>query len=385
MFATILQQNPALQLTLAIFSFVLGSCVGSFLNVVIYRLPNRMSVSNPKRSFCPSCKYQIPYWHNIPIFSWLFLRGRCANCGSGISPRYFFVEVLTGFLFLITFLWFRDTPWVVMPYWIFLSIALSATYIDFDHYEIPDQLSLGGTAAGLVCSVVFPWLLVPNEGRLVNLMWSGVGALSGAAIVWVIVELGKIFFGRLKLEFAESTDFKISQADEESEPILDVGGKQYGWFDFIFSRESDKLKITCQALDLGTTTHGPGELVLKVNSLQFTPAGGGEVVKHDTLENVPLIAGKTTKLIVPREAMGLGDVKFMAAVGAFLGWKGVLFTLLAGSVAGAAVAMILILFRKREWAGRIPFGPYLALGAAVFMFVGGDVIRWYWTLSFPVQ
>src|SRR5688572_26782492 len=89
----------------AIFVFAFGCCVGSYLNVVIYRLPLGMKTSEPRRSFCPSCKYQIPMWHNIPIISWLVLRGKCANCKQAISPRYPFVELLTGLLFVVAFLY----------------------------------------------------------------------------------------------------------------------------------------------------------------------------------------------------------------------------------------------------------------------------------------
>ena len=84
----------------AAFAFILGSAIGSFLNVCIYRMPLDLSVNEPKRSFCPSCKYQIPWYRNLPLISWLALRGKCANCGTKISFRYFGVELLTGLLFL---------------------------------------------------------------------------------------------------------------------------------------------------------------------------------------------------------------------------------------------------------------------------------------------
>src|SRR5215218_10440654 len=91
---------PAFDLLFSTFAFLLGSSIGSFLNVCIYRMPRDLSVNDPKRSFCPRCEYQIPFHHNIPLFSWLILRGKCANCRAPISFRYFGVELLTGLLFL---------------------------------------------------------------------------------------------------------------------------------------------------------------------------------------------------------------------------------------------------------------------------------------------
>src|SRR6478609_1272181 len=103
------------------FAFAFGCCVGSYLNVVIYRLPiPGLSTSKPRRSFCPSCKYQIPMWQNIPIFSWILLRGKCANCKQPISPRYLFVELLTGLLFVASFLLFQWN-WNLLAAWTFIS------------------------------------------------------------------------------------------------------------------------------------------------------------------------------------------------------------------------------------------------------------------------
>ena len=86
---------------LAIVSFIIGSCIGSFLNVVIYRLPRNLSVNQPRRSFCPNCNYKIPVYLNIPIISWIILRGKCKNCSAKVSIQYLIVEVITGILFLL--------------------------------------------------------------------------------------------------------------------------------------------------------------------------------------------------------------------------------------------------------------------------------------------
>ncbi len=381
-------------LTLAVAAFVLGACVGSFLNVVIYRLPLGLSVADPKRSFCPSCRYQIPMWHNIPLVSWLLLKGKCANCGSGISPRYLLVELLTAVLFLITFLWFRDQVWLVIPMWIFLSLCVAATYIDFDHMIIPDQITLGGMVAGVLCSVIFPSMIVTTVGesklapwlpeflsslRWVNLIESLVGAALGLLLVWLVVRLGKLLFGRLHYKFKEPSPWEIGQPEGEPEPIITLGGDKLLWTD-VFFRPTDRLRLTCQELSLNDEPRGPGLLTLSEGTVHWKPEQGDAETRP--LEGVRHLSGLTTQAVVPREAMGLGDVKFMGLVGAFLGWKGILFTLFAASILGSLVAMVMIVLRRREWAARIPFGPYLALGATLWIFFGPAFIQWYWTLTF---
>src|SRR3712207_2766832 len=139
------------------FAFLLGAAVGSFLNVVIYRLPLDLSVNDPKRSFCPSCKRQIPWHQNLPLISWLHLRGRCPNCGSRIAFRYFAVELLTALMFLAVW---RCFPWqVAIAYFILVSLLIAATFIDFEHFIIPDEITLGGVAAGVVASFLVPELM----------------------------------------------------------------------------------------------------------------------------------------------------------------------------------------------------------------------------------
>src|SRR3954447_11804590 len=115
------------------FAFILGASIGSFLNVCIYGMPRDLSVNEPRRSFCPSCKYQIPWWRNLPLISWLTLRGKCANCGAPISFCYFGVELLTGLLFLGVWLHVSPGAWVLaLPYWVLVSLLVVATFIDFE-------------------------------------------------------------------------------------------------------------------------------------------------------------------------------------------------------------------------------------------------------------
>src|SRR6516164_4408846 len=143
--------------------FALGCIVGSFLNVCIHRMPLGMSVVTPP-SHCPHCRYSIPWWLNIPLVTWMALRGQCRNCGAPISPRYFIVELLTGAAFLGCWLHFGDRlhPFPSMPvalvYCVFLAGLICATFIDFEHFIIPDEITLGGIVVGVVASVALPSL-----------------------------------------------------------------------------------------------------------------------------------------------------------------------------------------------------------------------------------
>src|SRR4029450_13791110 len=144
------------------FAFILGAAVGSFLNVCIYRLPVDLSVNKPRRSFCPACKAPIPWHQNLPLISWLLLRGRCANCASKIAFRYFAVELLTALLFLA--IW-QSFPWQgAIADWVFVTLLIVGTFIDFEHFIIPDQVTIGGIISGIVASGQVPGLMGRNLG-----------------------------------------------------------------------------------------------------------------------------------------------------------------------------------------------------------------------------
>ena len=132
--------------------FWFGCIVGSFLNVCIHRLPLGQSIVSPP-SHCPHCQYSIPWYLNIPLVTWVYLRGKCRNCGAPISARYFLVELLTGIAFLGCWLAFgRQSLALPLVYALFLSGLLVASFIDFEHFIIPDEITFGGMGAGFVCS-----------------------------------------------------------------------------------------------------------------------------------------------------------------------------------------------------------------------------------------
>ncbi len=366
---------------LPVAAFLMGSCVGSFLNVVIYRVPLGLSVNEPKRSFCPNCKTQIPAWLNIPLFTWLMLRGRCKWCGTGISARYFVVELLTALLFLAAWkAFFPDADpgtdpavlirgiGVVVVMWILLALLIAATFIDFDHFIIPDSITLGGLVVGLIASVALPELH-GETSHWRGLWWGVAGAAAGYGMLWAVVNLGKLAFGRLKFEFDEPTAWSISQPDQEENPVILIGDEKKDWDD-VFYRDSDRLVMDITEVTLNGERRDARELVIQGDTVTID----GDSRK---LEDVKSIAGLCTKAIVPREAMGFGDVKFIAMIGAFLGWQAVLFTVFAASILGAVIGLLQKLVAREEWSRPLPFGPYLALGAMVWIFLGEGFFAWY--------
>ena len=280
---------------LAFFSFWLGACIASFLNVVIWRAPRGESIVSPP-SHCPKCNALIKWWQNIPILSWLALRGKCANCKAPISPRYIFVEALGGCLFLAAFLWLwlPNVPlWFavmhVVVMWIWIALMIAGAFIDFDHQLLPDFTTVGGMILGIAESLV-------------------------------------------------ATSFNFVHGD---------GVQASTW-----------LKFTPLFWSLGGLVFGFGLLWL-----------------------VRWLGSKAFK----REAMGMGDVFLMGAVGALFGPVAVLVTLILSSVFGSVVGVVLILLSKTKLGGftPIPYGPYICMGCLAWMFYGPQLVNWYVHLVTP--
>jgi len=349
---------------------VLGAVVGSFLNVCIYRMPLDLSVNEPKRSFCPHCKKQIPWSQNIPLLSWLMLRGKCANCHAPIAFRYFGVELLTAVLFLAAWLssW-RSGQWeLAFPLWILLSLLIVGTFIDLEHFIIPNEITWGGVAAGIFLSLCLP-AMMGVESHLMGLLWSAGAAAAGYASLWVVVEVGKKVFGKKRINLEKPEAFTWTRHGDDAD--LATGGDTMKWSE-IFSRPSDILLMHVTEATVLGKTHGQTTLTFYYDRLLVE----GDEYKLDDLDT---ISGTVTGLVIPREAMGFGDVKFIAAIGAFLGIRAVFFTIMSGSIIGALAGIVLILIRRREWSARIPFGPYLALGAVIWIFYGQQLLDLYWS------
>lgn len=371
---------------LHLLAFYIGAGIGSFLNVVIYRLPLGISVNNPRRSFCPSCKYKIPMWQNIPLLSWLLLRGKCANCSGKISIRYFMVELLTGVMFYMVFLKVSGEyavggdPWPMMKIWgpqvlclwVFMSLLISGTFIDIDHFILPHTITIGGTVVGVLASWWVP-ALVEEATHTRGLLISLASAALGLGGLWLVVEFGKLAFGRKKFVFAKEESWEVSQPNDEEPPVVVFGEHKYDWAD-LFIRATDRMVVSCSSLQVNDRSFGPVTAELWMEKLKVRQ---GTDLEEFPLEGVTTLKAKTTQVVIPREAMGFGDVLFLMMIGAFTGWQSVLFTILAGSVIGTLFAVIHRITGKAEWGAKIPFGPYLAMGAALWVFYGPQFVDWY--------
>jgi leader peptidase (prepilin peptidase) / N-methyltransferase len=343
--------------------FALGCIIGSFLNVCIYRMPLGLSVVTPP-SHCPHCKYAIPFYLNIPLVTWLALRGKCKNCGAEISPRYFIVELLTGIAFLGCWLKFGDAshPLQSMPiafvYAVFLAGLICATFIDFEHFIIPDEITLGGMVAGFAASFFLPSLHGANSFGA-GMLRSAIGIVAGAGIVYAILRLGKLLFGRQKLRLPVETTIVFSETH------LHFSGKEIP-YEELFYRKSDVIVLQARTVELIDRGYENVMVRLSPAALKI----GDEEIAPD---GVPYLECVSAEIILPREAMGLGDVKFMGAIGAFIGWQGAVFSLAVSSFIGAAAGVALILMRKRAWSSRMPYGPYIALAAVIWIFGGKKI------------
>jgi len=334
--------------------FVFGSMVGSFLNVCIYRMPLGLSVVSPP-SHCPHCKYSIPWFLNMPLVTWVLLRGKCKSCGAPISPRYFGVELLTAVAFLGCWLTFgHQSAWLALVYGMFLSGLIAATFIDFEHFIIPDEITIGGTVVGFICSMLLPALQAEEsiKGAIIK---SLIGLVVGGGIIYLILRAGKLMFGRQRVELPADTKIVFSETAVHL-PEKDIP------YEELFYRQSDVITMHARTLELVDRGYRDvlvrlSQKCLRIGDDEFEP------------EKVPHMEAVSAEIVLPREAMGFGDVKFMAAIGAFLGWQATVFSLMVSSMIGSLVGITLIVAGRREWSSRLPYGPYIAVAAAIWVFL----------------
>ena len=242
--------------------FILGLIVGSFCNVCIYRIPKNESIIYPA-SHCPKCRTTIRPFDNIPLLSYILLKGRCRNCGSKISIQYPIVEFLTGIIYLIIYLIYGLSIQSLI-YTILSSALIIIAFIDLQEQIIPDIISLPGVVIGLILSFIVPYMSFIN---------SVLGVLVGGGIILIIALVGSKIF--------------------------------------------------------------------------------------------------------KKEAMGGGDVKLAAMIGAFLGWRYTIISLFLGFFLGALTGIILIMAKIKKRKDAIPFGPFLALGSIITLLWGEKILLWY--------
>ena len=343
--------------------FMLGCIVGSFLNVCIYRMPIGKSVISPP-SHCPHCNYSIPFYLNIPLLTWLTLKGRCANCRAPISSRYFLVELLTGLTFLGCWLLYgQQSTALALAYCIVMAGLIVATFIDLAHFIIPDEITIGGIFFGFFCSFAVPSLHVEDGSRMKSLGASFLGILVGGVLVEAVRQGGKLAFGRLKLALEGDTKVLFG------ETAMILPDREVPYED-IFYRKTDAIRFHGKRVELADRCFLEADVALspqklKINEQEFDP------------EQNLYFEAMTDKMVLPREAMGFGDVKFMAAIGAFLGWQATIFSLVVSSFIGAIVGGLLILLKRHERANPIPYGPYIAIAAAIWIFAGQSIMGWF--------
>ena len=353
-------QHPVLVIS----AFVLGACVGSFLNVAIYRLPRGLSVNKPKRSFCPGCNKEIPWYRNIPLVTWLVQRGKCAECEGGIPFRYFAVELLTACLFLLMWMAFPQNPGEALFYMVLMALLVVVVFVDAELMLIPLQVTWLGTALGLVAALLVQHhLYLDGEAH---------GWQDG---LWMSVKGFLLAFGKKELAFEESVEWMLREPDEnaaEDDPAQQlcfvIDGEAHGWGD-LFYRDSDQLIIE------GSGFRVDGK---KVDAKNLVIKGDRVELKGKTLmiEELKSLEGKARKVTIPREAMGMGDVYLMGMLGCCLGWQSVIFTVFAACL----FSIFLAILGRLGFGQRLPFGPSLALGATCWIFWGWQVWGWYYGL-----
>jgi leader peptidase (prepilin peptidase) / N-methyltransferase len=351
--------------------FWVGACVGSFLNVAIYRLPLGMSVNSPKRSFCPQCKSPIPLWLNFPLVSWLWLRGRCKVCDAPIAFRYFGVEFLTAVLFVAA--WWLLAPQsvaVVLFLWVLLSLLVVVSFIDAEHLIIPTNLTWAGSVCGLVAAAVWPDLpnlagLSQSRGEAVALSFSG--WLLGFGLLRVVVELGKKALGKKSLTFSEAVPWSLKEPENEMEPMhFLIAEESIPWWD-VFSRKSDQLRIEATAISVSGQAVGQGTVLIREGEIEL-PDGSVR-----SISDIKSLEGMATSVVIPREAMGMGDAHLLAMIGSFFGWSGVLLALFASSI----FALIAAAIGRVGFGKQLPYGPFLAMGGVFWLFGGWKLWQWY--------
>ena len=350
---------------LPLFFGLFGACVGSFLNVVIYRMPRGLSVNEPRRSFCPQCKAPIPWYLNLPVLSYLMLRGRTACCGRHYTARYCVVELVCALLFA-AIAWYFCTDDIITQVLLCVWVAamLACFCIDWEQMVVLPSLTLIAAAAGVGVSLLSPWFSGEGIEPLQGLMSSLSGAFGGFLLFRLVALIGKFFFGRRQQSFDAPQEWLLRQAADGEDVELLVGGERVLWSD-LFMESSNRF--TLLAGTESSHESGAGELVFTVDSLTLPDGTKLSLEEHDELR------GTCCGYAARKEAMGSGDAWLALAIGALCGWQGVVFALVGGSFIGIGAAVVARIGRGTP----MPFGPALIAAACIWLFWGTELAAAY--------
>lgn len=372
--------------TLAVFSIfviaILGALIGSFANVVIYRVPAGKSIVFPASS-CPKCGHKIKPWENIPVISWLFLRAKCSNCKAPISFRYPLIELVTAIGFgLLAWRWPLEVyGFTVIPLLIIFAMLVMMSMIDLDTLLLPDSLTLPAIMVGVLGTFIYR----QNSG-LPSLNQALVGGAVGAGIIALVNRVGSLVVRR----FADTKE-RLWPIGMDQVNVAALGGALGGWTWGLGAAAASMLVnlVARKPIRLPElTVYALWVVALVVSSFGIltTPVGGisGTFIAtgivaivgalfwwvRDLASNEPLPDDSEDEPV----AMGFGDVKLAAVLGVILGWQQLLAALFLSFLIGAVGG---IASRLAGGDRLIPFGPYLVLGGLLALFFGQDLISWY--------
>jgi leader peptidase (prepilin peptidase)/N-methyltransferase len=374
-----------------IFIFAFGACIGSFLNVVIYRLPRDKSLVCPP-SACPACHSPIRFYDNIPLFSWLLLRGRCRTCKASISVRYFVVELITAVFFAGLYLWlfwfrYRDmglgddgSPMGLFfgaGGWLFylaivslMAAFLAASAIDLELWIIPLELCWFVTIIGLIASAMAGYVLNPTVITEFSL-FPGIGsspkfaAITSGALAGLLISVVGLYTGIIKpsYEMAEDEEGDCEEAVNSMPAEHEFEDRKEILKEIFFL-----LPIIIGAIVMFKVTQMP-QIADKWQSLVIHPVVSGflgSVAGYLGGCGVVWATRILGTLAFGKEAMGLGDVHLMGAAGAVIGTKWVVLAFFLAPFFGIMWALYQAFFKKMR---QIPYGPFLSLAVfAVIIF-----------------
>ncbi len=343
---------------------LIGACIGSFLNVVLYRIPHGMGVNHPPRSFCPSCGALIPWYLNIPIVSWLILRGKSACCQRPISLRYPLIESACCLLFGGIAVYFDYEPLLVRLLICLWSAGLLCLLLmDWKFMIVHSRISGICAVCGMLAAILEPTLvsaatLSPLEG----LLWSCSGIICGYVLFRVTALVGRLLFGHHNLHFPQPTHWELHQVGNDLDIELTVDNHSLRW-SMIFAEQRGTLTLEDASIE-----QIPGAPC----RVQFTAT---QVIVDNTtydLEKYDTLCGSCRAVLSRRSTMGSGDAWIAMAIGSLCGWQGVVFSLVIGSYIGLVFALVTRVRRGDP----MPFGPALILAAFLWLFAGAQFISW---------